>query len=96
MKAVLNRTRVTTVVAFGVAAAVLAPLSFWLFRPDSTVRATQIPEEWIGRSSPDYELKAFGSTRIALGDDPNSVCVLDFWAVSCEPCKRPVPPRSPG
>jgi len=45
MKAVLNRTRVTAVAAFVVVTAVLAPLSFWLFRPDSTVVATQMQEQ---------------------------------------------------
>ena len=62
MKAVLNKARVTAVAAFVVAAAVLAPLPFWLFRPDSTVVATQMQEQAAAFSKYKNEAARFGFT----------------------------------
>jgi len=88
MKALLKKNRVIMLAALVAAVAIIASVSVGLPRKNATVEAAQISEKWIGKPSPDFTLKTLDGKKIALADEPRSIWVLDFWAVSCSPCRR--------
>ena len=88
VKALFKKNRVIMLAALVAAVAIIASVSVGLPRKNATVEAAQISEKWIGKPSPDFTLKTLDGKKIALADEPRSIWVLDFWAVSCSPCRR--------
>jgi thiol-disulfide isomerase/thioredoxin len=69
-----------------------AALLLWALSPGGDrLIAARNAEEMVGAVAPDFQLKTIDGKQVALRDQPRYVYVLDFWTISCPPCRSVAP-----
>jgi peroxiredoxin len=57
----------------------------------ANIPAVQERHEWIGKAAPGFSLPASNGTRVTLTSLRGKEVLLDFWSITCGPCKLEMP-----
>lgn len=66
------------------------PLPQWVLDMKDILEV-KVRNEWIGKEAPEFSLPSMDGSTVKLTSFPQRVVLLDFWSITCGPCKLEMP-----